>query len=86
MTGILRMSMIEAHVGVKAIIDCMATEKAKHIMLARICCRQERPSATNDKSSERILSAAEKSQTEMPPNSHFPFAFSLDHFNGSPIM
>lgn len=39
MTGIFRISIIEAHVGVKAIIDCILTETAKQIMLARACCR-----------------------------------------------
>jgi hypothetical protein len=60
------MSMIEAHVVIKAITDCIVTEKATHIMLARACCRHERPSATKDNIRDGILSAAETSQIEKP--------------------
>lgn len=66
------MSMIEAHVGVKAMTDCIVTEKAKHIMLARACWRHESPRATNDNTSDRILRVAEKSQAEKPNMVIFP--------------
>jgi hypothetical protein len=64
--GIFRISIIEAQVGMNAITDCMLTEMARQTILARACCRQDSPSARKDSSSERTLSAAEKSQTETP--------------------
>jgi len=66
MTGIFRISIIEAHVGVKAITDCMLTEMARQIMLARACCRQDSPSAKKESRSDRTLRPNEKSQTERP--------------------
>jgi hypothetical protein len=56
--------MIEAQVGVKATTDCIITEIAMQIMLARTFCRQDSPSANADNPSDRILSRNEMSHIE----------------------